>query len=43
MITLLKDAGFQRAERVETDGKPGVFATLDAGARKRSGFISCTT
>ena len=31
MIQLLKDAGFQRAERVATDGKPGVFATLDAG------------
>jgi acetylornithine deacetylase/succinyl-diaminopimelate desuccinylase-like protein len=32
MIRLLKDAGFQRAERVPTDGQPGVFATLDAGA-----------
>ncbi|MGH9364384.1 MAG: M20/M25/M40 family metallo-hydrolase [Thermoanaerobaculia bacterium] len=32
MIRLLKDAGFQRAERVATDGQPGVFATLDAGA-----------
>jgi acetylornithine deacetylase/succinyl-diaminopimelate desuccinylase-like protein len=32
MIRLLKDAGFQRAERVSTDGAPGVFATLDAGA-----------
>ena len=32
MIRLLKDAGFARAERVETDGQPGVFATLDAGA-----------
>ena len=36
MIKLLKDAGFQRAERVDTDGKPGVFATLDAGT-SRSG------
>ncbi|MEO5718234.1 MAG: M20/M25/M40 family metallo-hydrolase [Chthoniobacterales bacterium] len=34
MIKLLKDAGFQRAEKVATDGKPGVFATLDAGAPK---------
>ena len=34
MIQLLKDVGFQHAERVATDGKPGVFATLDAGAAK---------
>ena len=32
MIELLRDAGFQRADRIGTDGKPGVFATLDAGA-----------
>ena len=38
MIKLLKDAGFQHAERVETDGKPGVFATLDAGAPKTIGL-----
>src|SRR5690348_6927665 len=38
MIKLLKDAGFQRAERVETDGKPGVFATLEAGAPKTIGL-----
>jgi acetylornithine deacetylase/succinyl-diaminopimelate desuccinylase-like protein len=38
MIQLLKDAGFDRAERVETDGKPGVFATLDAGAPKTVGL-----
>ena len=38
MIQLLKDAGFQRAERVATDGKPGVFATLDAGAPKTVGL-----
>src|SRR5690242_18842144 len=38
MIQLLKDAGFDRAERVETDGKPGVFATLDAGAPKTIGL-----
>ena len=37
MIQLLKDAGFQRAERVPTDGQPGVFATLDAGAKKTLG------
>jgi len=32
MVSLLRDAGFQKAVIVETDGKPGVFATLDAGA-----------
>jgi acetylornithine deacetylase/succinyl-diaminopimelate desuccinylase-like protein len=32
MIRLLEDAGFGRAEKVPTDGQPGVFATLDAGA-----------
>ena len=37
MIKLLKDAGFQQATRVETEGKPGVFATLDAGAPKTVG------
>jgi acetylornithine deacetylase/succinyl-diaminopimelate desuccinylase-like protein len=38
MIQLLKDAGFQKAARVETEGKPGVFATLDAGAPKTIGL-----
>src|SRR5713101_9080821 len=37
-IRLLRDAGFQRAERVPTDGFPGVFATLDAGAPKTVGL-----
>jgi acetylornithine deacetylase/succinyl-diaminopimelate desuccinylase-like protein len=38
MIRLLREAGFQRAERVPTDGHPGVFATLDAGARRTLGI-----
>jgi acetylornithine deacetylase/succinyl-diaminopimelate desuccinylase-like protein len=38
MIRLLRDAGFQRAEKVPTDGQPGVFATLDAGARRTLGI-----
>src|SRR5438270_2189693 len=38
MIELLRDAGFQRADRVGTDGKPGVFALLDAGAAKTLGL-----
>jgi acetylornithine deacetylase/succinyl-diaminopimelate desuccinylase-like protein len=37
MATLLKDAGFQHVEVIPTDGKPGVFATLDAGAPKTIG------
>lgn len=37
MAALLKDAGFQRADIIETDGMPGVFATLDAGAEKSVG------
>ncbi len=38
LIALLKEAGFQKAERVPTRGKPGVFATLDAGAAKTVGL-----
>jgi acetylornithine deacetylase/succinyl-diaminopimelate desuccinylase-like protein len=38
MIQLARDAGFQQATRVETDGKPGVFATLDVGAAKTVGL-----
>src|SRR3982074_104433 len=38
MISLLKDAGFQQATRVDTDGNRGVFATLDAGAPKTVGI-----
>ena len=37
LIGLLKEVGFQQAVRIETDGKPGVFATLDAGATKTVG------
>ncbi len=33
MARLARDAGFQQAEVIPTKGKPGVFATLDAGAR----------
>jgi acetylornithine deacetylase/succinyl-diaminopimelate desuccinylase-like protein len=38
MMQLAKDAGFQRAERVPTDGHPSVFATLDAGAPRTIGL-----
>src|SRR5213075_1954116 len=37
MAQLARDAGFQRADIVSTDGKPGVFAALDAGAAKTVG------
>jgi hypothetical protein len=33
MRQLALDAGFQQAKIVPTDGVPGVFATLDAGAK----------
>ena len=38
MMQMLRDAGFQRVERIPTDGKPGVFATLDAGAPRTVGI-----
>ncbi len=34
---LLRDAVFQQVEIIPTEGKPGVFATLDAGAEKTVG------
>ena len=38
MIRMLTDAGLPaRAVRVPTDGQPGVFATLDAGAPRTVG------
>jgi acetylornithine deacetylase/succinyl-diaminopimelate desuccinylase-like protein len=38
MLTMLKDAGFGEVKKVSTDGHPGVFATLDAGAPKTVGI-----
>jgi acetylornithine deacetylase/succinyl-diaminopimelate desuccinylase-like protein len=38
MAQLARDAGFQQAAIIETDGKPGVFATLDAGAKTTVGL-----
>jgi acetylornithine deacetylase/succinyl-diaminopimelate desuccinylase-like protein len=38
MAQLARDAGFQKVSIVATDGKPGVFATLDAGAAKTVGL-----
>lgn len=38
MMRLARDAGFQTVEKVPTDGLPGVFATLDAGAKRWMGI-----
>jgi acetylornithine deacetylase/succinyl-diaminopimelate desuccinylase-like protein len=38
MAKLARDAGFQKATVINTDGKAGVFATLDAGAPKTVGL-----
>ena len=38
MMRLARDAGFQSATRVPTDGHPSVFATLDAGAPRTVGL-----
>src|SRR4029434_6231797 len=38
MAKLARDAGFQQATVLNTDGKPGVFARLDAGAPKTVGL-----
>jgi acetylornithine deacetylase/succinyl-diaminopimelate desuccinylase-like protein len=38
MAQLARDAGFQTVTIVPTDGKPGVFATLDAGAKQTVGL-----
>jgi len=37
-IRLLREAGFERVTRVPTDGQPGIFATLDAGASRTLGL-----
>jgi acetylornithine deacetylase/succinyl-diaminopimelate desuccinylase-like protein len=38
MAQLVRDAGFQTVTVVATDGKPGVFATYDAGAKQTIGL-----
>jgi acetylornithine deacetylase/succinyl-diaminopimelate desuccinylase-like protein len=37
-MRMLKDAGFNTATKVPTDGQPGIFATLDAGAKHTVGL-----
>ncbi len=38
MMRLLRDAGFDTVNKVPTEGHPGVFATLDAGAPRTVGI-----
>src|SRR5258706_5876640 len=38
MMKLARDAGFQSVTKAPTDGQPGVFATLDAGAPRTVGL-----
>src|SRR6266576_1789001 len=37
-VRMLREAGFQQAVKVPTDGQPGIFATLDAGAPRTIGL-----
>ncbi len=37
-MRMLREAGFDRATRVPSDGQPGIFATLDAGAARTVGL-----
>jgi len=37
-MRLLRDAGFQTVTRIPSDGQPGIFATLDAGAPRTLGL-----
>ena len=37
-MQLLRDAGFNQVAKVPTDGQPGIFATLDAGAPRTLGI-----
>ena len=38
MMQMLREAGFQSAERIPSDGQPGVLARLDAGAKRTIGM-----
>jgi acetylornithine deacetylase/succinyl-diaminopimelate desuccinylase-like protein len=38
MMRLLREAGFEQVTKVPSDGQPGVFATLDAGAPRTMGI-----
>ncbi|HSS48104.1 MAG TPA: M20/M25/M40 family metallo-hydrolase [Thermoanaerobaculia bacterium] len=38
MMRFAREAGFQQVTRIPTDGQPGVFGTLDAGAARTVGL-----
>ncbi len=38
MMRFLREAGFEQVTKVPSDGQPGVFATLDAGAPRTIGI-----
>jgi len=38
MMRLVREAGFEQVAKVPSDGQPGVFATLDAGAPRSVGI-----
>jgi acetylornithine deacetylase/succinyl-diaminopimelate desuccinylase-like protein len=38
MMRLAREAGFEQVAKIPSDGQPGVFATLDAGARTTVGL-----
>jgi acetylornithine deacetylase/succinyl-diaminopimelate desuccinylase-like protein len=37
-MQMFRDAGFQQVTKIPSDGQPGIFATLDAGAPKTLGL-----
>src|ERR1041384_8135879 len=37
-MRMFRDAGFQQVTKIPSDGQPGIFATLDAGAPKTLGL-----
>ncbi len=37
-MNMLREAGFEKVTKVPTDGQPGIFATLDAGAPRTIGL-----
>ena len=37
-MQMLRDAGFQQVTKIPSDGQPGIFATLDAGAPRTLGL-----
>jgi acetylornithine deacetylase/succinyl-diaminopimelate desuccinylase-like protein len=37
-MQMLRDAGFQTVTKMPTDGQPGIFATMDSGAKRTVGL-----